>query len=89
MKINIKALALTLGLVWGVGLFLFTWWVIAFDGETGEATFFLSKIYRGYEISPMGSIVGLAWGFVDGMIGGVLIGFLYNFFTEKFNSKKE
>ena len=38
MKLNTKAFALTCGLVWGLGLFLLTWWIIAFDGATGEIT---------------------------------------------------
>jgi hypothetical protein len=40
MKLNAKAFALTCGLVWGFGLFLLTWWLIAFEGDTGDATFF-------------------------------------------------
>ena len=30
MKLNIKAFALTRGLIWGIGLFLLTWWIIVF-----------------------------------------------------------
>jgi hypothetical protein len=39
MKLNIKAFALAFSLWWGFGLFLLTWWIIAFDGATGEVTF--------------------------------------------------
>jgi hypothetical protein len=35
MKLNVRAFALTCGLVWGLGLFIFTWWIMAFDGATG------------------------------------------------------
>ncbi|MCD4676238.1 MAG: hypothetical protein K8S18_09635 [Desulfobacula sp.] len=59
MKLNVKAFALTCALVWGIGLFLLTWWIIAFDGATGEITF-IGRLYRGYSISPIGSIIGLA-----------------------------
>jgi len=77
MKLDTKAAALTGGLVLGVGLFLLTWWIIWFDGATGEATL-IGKVYRGYSISPLGSFIGLAWGFVDGLIGGAILAWLYN-----------
>ena len=77
MKLNVRAFALTCGLVWGTGLCLLTWWIIAFDGATGEPTL-IGRCYRGYEISPLGSLIGLAWGFVDGLIGGAIFAWLYN-----------
>jgi hypothetical protein len=77
MKLDVKAFALTGGLVWGLGLFCLTWWIIAFDGPTGEVTF-IGRIYRGYSISPSGSLVGMAWAFFDGLIGGAVIAWLYN-----------
>ncbi len=77
MKLNVKALALTGGIWWGVGLFLLTWWVIAFDGATGEPTL-IGRLYRGYSISPVGSVYGLVWGFFDGLIGGAIFAWLYN-----------
>ena len=57
-------------------LFL-TWWVIAFDGPTHEMTL-IGHIYRGYNISFVGSLIGLGWGFADGLIGGALFAGLYN-----------
>ncbi|MDQ7011139.1 MAG: hypothetical protein Q9M29_04905 [Mariprofundaceae bacterium] len=47
MKLDIKAFALACGLIWGLGLFAPTWWIIAFDGVTGEATL-IGRLYRGY-----------------------------------------
>ncbi len=77
MKLNIKAFALTCGTVWAVGLFLLTWWLIAFDGATGEHTF-ISKLYIGYTVSPIGSVIGLVYAFFDALIGGVIFAWLYN-----------
>ena len=77
MKLDLKAFSLTCGLIWGVGLFFLTWWVMAFEGATGDPTL-LGQAYRGYSISPLGSIVGAAWGFVDGIIGGLIFAWLYN-----------
>lgn len=82
MKLNVKAFALAFGLVWGFGLFLFTWWLIAFDGATGEITL-IGRLYRGYNISPLGSVIGLLWGLIDGAIGGAIFAWLYNFISDK------
>jgi hypothetical protein len=77
MRLNVKAFALTCALVWGLGLFFLTWWIIAFDGATGEVTL-LGRIYRGYRLSPMGSVIGLIWALGDGLIGGAIFAWLYN-----------
>ena len=77
MKINIKAFGLTSGLVWGFGLFLLTWWVIAFDGSTQDPTF-IGKLYHGYSISPVGSLIGFIRAFVDGLIIGSAFAWLHN-----------
>ncbi|MGO9450407.1 MAG: bacteriophage holin [Candidatus Binataceae bacterium] len=82
LRLNVKACALTCGLIWGIGLFLLTWWIMAFDGATGEATL-IGEVYRGYSISPMGSLVGLVWATLDGLAGGVVIAWLYNLLAER------
>jgi hypothetical protein len=80
MKLNVWAFALTCALVWGLGVFALTWWIIAFDGATGERTL-IGQLYRGYSISPTGSIIGLIWAFFDGLVGGALFAWLYNLFA--------
>ncbi len=77
MRLNVKAFALTCALVWGLGLFFLTWWIIAFDGATGEVTL-VGRIYRGYTLSPLGSVIGLFWAFFDGLIGGAIFAWVYN-----------
>ena len=80
MKLNIKAFAFTCALLWGAMLFCITWWIILFDGATGDPTL-IGAVYRGYCVSPIGSLIGLAWGLVDGFIGGAIFAWLYNTFT--------
>jgi len=82
MKLNVVAFALACALVWGVGLFLMTWWMIAFEGATGEPTL-LGKCYRGYSISPIGSVAGLVWALGDGLVGGAIFAWLYNWIAGK------
>jgi len=82
MKLNVKAFALTCGLVWGLGLMMLTWWIMAFEGATGDVTF-LGRMYRGYNISFTGSIIGLVWAFFDGAIGGAIFAWLYNLIASR------
>jgi len=77
MRLNVKAFALVCGLVWGLGLFLLTWWIIALEGATGDVTI-IGRVYRGFNISPTGSVIGLIWALVDGAIGGAIFAWLYN-----------
>ncbi len=77
MKLDVKSFALTTGLIAGVGLFGMTWWLILFEGATGEPTI-IGMVYRGFSISAGGSFIGLLWGFVDGAICGAAFAWLYN-----------
>ena len=82
MKLNVKAFALTCGIIWGIGLFLLTWWIIFFEGATGEPTI-IGQLYRGYTVSPAGSVIGFFWALIDGTIGGALFAWLYNFLATR------
>ena len=84
MKLHVKAFALTCGIFWGIGIFSLTWWLIAFDGATGEPTF-IGRLYRGFTISPAGSVVGVVWAFGDGLIGGALFAWFYNLISTRFS----
>lgn len=82
MKLNVRAFALTSAIFWSVGLFLMTWWLIAFHEAAGEPNF-IGLFYRGYTVSPIGSLVGLAWAFADGLIGGAVFAWLYNLLASR------
>jgi hypothetical protein len=82
MRLNVKAFSLTCGMIWGLGLFLLTWWIIAFEGVTGDVTL-IGRLYRGYNISPIGSFIGLIWAFIDGLIAGAIFALLYNFIAAR------
>ncbi|MDT8404721.1 bacteriophage holin [Sulfuriflexus sp.] len=82
MKLDIRAFSLTCALLLGFGLFLATWWIMAFDGSSADPTL-IDKLYRGYNITPMGSLIGLAWGLVDGLVGGAIFAWLYNLLSSR------
>ncbi|MGD2056130.1 MAG: bacteriophage holin [Gammaproteobacteria bacterium] len=77
LKLDVRAFAVTCALVWGLGLFVLTWWIIAFEGATGDPTL-IGRVYRGYTITPLGSVIGLAWALLDGLVGGAIFAWLYN-----------
>jgi len=77
MKFNIKAFSLTSGIVWGLSVFLSTFWILIM-GASGKTLGKLSKFYIGYSVSWGGAFVGLVWGFVDGLIVGAIFALLYN-----------
>jgi NhaP-type Na+/H+ or K+/H+ antiporter len=83
MKLNIPAFTLAFGILWGCAVFFLTWWLIALDADPGTLAL-LQTAYLGYAISPLGSVVGLAWGFIDGAIGGAVLAWLYNLFVDRF-----
>ncbi len=85
MKFDVKTFALSVGLFWGFGLLFITFWIILFDGTSGD-TNFISKVYRGYNISLTGSLIGFVWAFFDGIIGGAIFAWLYNYISAYFKS---
>ena len=78
MKLNVKAFALAGGLVWGFNWFGLTWWYIATKGITHEKIAFVSDTYVGFTVSPLGSLVALVYGFLDGFLIGLLVAWIYN-----------
>ena len=87
MKLNVKAFTLASGILWGLTMFLLTWWMIMLEGATGDPAL-IGRIYIGYNVSAAGSLIGLAWGLADGAIGGLLFSLLYNSLTECCKNKE-
>ena len=74
---SIRALALTAGIFGAATMFSLAWWLILTGNAEGPPTL-LERIYIGYSFTPMGSVVGAAWGFVDWGIAGAIFAWLYN-----------
>ena len=74
---SIRALALTAGIFGAATMFFLAWWLILTGNAEGPPTLF-ERIYIGYSFTPMGSVIGAAWGFVDFGIAGAIFAWLYN-----------
>jgi hypothetical protein len=81
MRLNVRALALTAGIVWGFSVCLATLWLIL-GGYDGQMIRNLDHFYPGYSYSVPGAFVGLAWGFVDGLVCGAIFAWIYNRFVK-------
>jgi len=75
--LNVRAFAIASAIVWGAGVFILTWWLIVL-GDAAAAPTLLERVYVGYEITPVGSVIGLVWAAVDGLVGGAIFAWLYN-----------
>ena len=75
--LSIRSVALTLGIIGGASMFLLAWWLIIIGNAEGPTTL-LERMYVGYSFTPLGSIIGAIWGFVDFGIGGAIFAWLYN-----------
>ena len=74
---SIRAFALTAGIFVSETLFFIAWWLILI-GNTDGPTTLLERIYIGYSFTPIGSVIGAVWGFIDFAIGGAIAAWLYN-----------
>ena len=79
---SIRSLALTAAIFGAATMFLLAWWLILTGNSEGPPTL-IEKIYIGYSFTPLGSIVGAIWGFVDWGIAGAIFAWLYNKFNKK------
>ena len=78
MELRKRNLGFALGLTWGLGVMIATWWLIMVWFQPGTTISKLSAFYFGYTFSFVGGLVGLFWGFIDGFICGVVIAWFYN-----------
>jgi len=79
---SVRSLALTAGIFGASTMFLLAWWLILTGNAEGPQTL-LERIYIGYSFTPLGSIIGAVWGFVDWAIAGAIFAWLYNKINRK------
>ena len=75
--LSIRSVALTTGIFGAATMFLLAWWLIIIGNAEGPTTLF-ERMYIGYSFTPLGSVIGAVWGFVDWGIAGAIFAWLYN-----------
>ena len=74
---SIRAFALTTGTFGAASMFFLAWWLMLIGNAEGPLTL-LERVYIGYSFTPMGSVIGAVWGFIDFAIGGAIAAWLYS-----------
>jgi hypothetical protein len=78
MHLNVKAFAVSSGVLWGLALLAVT--LVAVGRGVGQNLSHLGAIFIGYQVSYAGSVIGLIYGFIAGAIAGGLWATIYNRF---------
>jgi hypothetical protein len=79
IRMNALFSGIATGVLLGTGLFLATLWLVVKGGpRVGSHLRLLGQFMIGYDVTLAGSLVGLAYGFVIGMIAGTSLALLYN-----------
>jgi len=85
MRLSVKGLAISAGLLWG-GLILFVG-LINLAAATYGTSFLqmASSVYPGFHNSRsfVDVLVGTGYGLVDGAVAGLIFGWLYNIFAPR------
>jgi ABC-type phosphate transport system permease subunit len=85
MKLNLKALALTAGIIWALAIFTTGIANLIWSGYGAAFLQTMASIYPGYHADRTirSVIVGTLYALVDGAICGLVFGLLYNLFVGK------
>lgn len=80
MKLNVKALALAAGILWGAGMFLIGIINMIYPQYGAVFLTVMASIYPGYQpfTGFTSVIIGTIFGFVDAVISVAVFAWLYN-----------
>jgi len=82
MKLNVWALAVAGGILWGASIFVLTWLDILGYGNA-NAALIVKSYYVGFTVSPVGSVIGAVYGFFDAGIACAIFALIYNKVAKK------
>jgi hypothetical protein len=80
MKLDVRALAVTMGLIWGGAILVVGLANLIWHSYGTDFLRVVSSIYPGYHASgSFGDVLsGTIYALVDGAVGGLILGWLYN-----------
>lgn len=77
-RLNVKAVAISLGLMWSIGLLFISIISLLTNSYLLNVSQFIETIYIGYSLSSLGILTGMVWAFLDASIAGLVFSWLYN-----------
>lgn len=80
-RLDSRAFGLACGLCWAGGVFALG--IMARFGWGRRWERLLADVYRGYNETSSGLVVGALWAFTDGLSGGYVLAWLYNRLHER------
>jgi ABC-type phosphate transport system permease subunit len=85
MRLNLKALALSAGILWALAVFIVGAANLLWSGYGGAFLKLMASIYPGYHATrSIGDvIVGTLYALFDGAVCGLFFGWIYNLFIGK------
>jgi hypothetical protein len=88
MRLSVKALAMSFGLIWGACLFIVGLINLATPAYGADFLRGMGSVYPGFYHARtfLDVLLGTLYGLVDGAIGGWIFGSLYNWFSPRQNS---
>jgi hypothetical protein len=90
MRLNASVQGIAVGLVFGLGIFIATNWLVLKGGPVvGPNLRLLGQYFIGYRVTFVGSLIGLAYGFGCGFLIGYLVARLYNWLVDRKESARQ
>lgn len=82
LYLNATLVGIVTGLVFGLGIFIATNFLILKGGPVvGPHLALLGQYFIGYKVTFVGSLIGLVYGSVTGFVTGYVLARLYNWFA--------
>ena len=83
VRLNATIQGIVTGLIFGLGIFIATNWLILKGGTpVGPHLALLGQYFIGYRVTFVGSLIGFAYGFATGFVGGYAVARIYNWFVD-------
>lgn len=77
-RLSACALGVAAGITWGLGLLILA--ILAKYLDIGGALVnAIATVYIGFNLTPLGMLIGICWGLLDGFITGFIFALIYNF----------
>jgi hypothetical protein len=83
VRLDANIQGLGVGVLAGLGIFIATNWLIVKGGDpVGPHLSLLGQYFIGYQVTFIGSLIGLGYGFILGFLAGYSVARIYNWVVD-------